>query len=271
VADAKMRAIRRSFLLSAGKELTEMRTLLGIVFFLLTVPAAFAEPGNYLYRAELVQAAPGKLVELTGLYGAQAANWRAGGDAPPFMMRHSQGDHWDLMLLYPMQSYADYYSAERIARRQKAESSTPDLASRIQNDIAWQEDLFAYGPPLEAVKTAFANARFFHIEMLHALPGAQADLYKEREVESVFQRALNRPELFIFVRDQGAAWDVFSIDFYHDIKHYAESADIPLEKQQAAARAAGFANVQEIGPYLRKVIAYHHDTLAVAVTPPPHE
>jgi hypothetical protein len=249
----------------------EMRTLLGVLVFLLTVPAAFAESGNYLYCAELVQAAPGKSVELIGLYGAQAANSRAGGDAPPFIMRHSQGDHWDLMLLYPMQSYADYYTAERIARRKMAESSAPDLAGRIQRDIAWQEDLFAYGPPLEAVKAAFASARFFHIEMLHALPGAQADLYKEREMESAYQRALNRPELFIFVRDQGAAWDVLSIDFYRDIKHYAESADIPLEKQQAAARAAGYANAEEIGPYLRKVIAYHHDTLAVAVAPPPQQ
>jgi hypothetical protein len=266
-----MRAVRSSFLLEAGKELIEMRTLLGVLILLVSVPAALAEPGNYLYRAELVQAAPGKLVELIDLYGAQAANWRTAGEIPPFMMRHSQGDHWDLMLLYPLGSYADYYSAERIARRKKAESSAPDLAGRIQKDIAWQEDLFAYGPPLESVKTAFANARFFHIEMLHALPGGQADLYKEREMESAYQRALNRPELFIFVRDQGAEWDLFSIDFYRDIKHYAESAAIPLDKQQAAARAAGYANSEEIGPYLRKVIAYHHDTLAVAVTPPPPE
>ncbi len=244
-----------------------MRALVGTLILLVLVPAASAAGGEYLYRAELVQATPGRLLELIDLYKARAALTAAGGDPGPLWMRHSQGDHWDLLLLYPMGSYTDYYNAERVARRKKAEASAADLAGRIRQDIAWQEDLFVYGPPLEAVRAAFANARFFHVEMIRALPGRQADLYKEREMESVYQKFLNRPEIFIFVRDRGAAWDLFSIDFYRDIKHYAESADIPAEKQQAAARAAGYADAEQIGPYFRTVIAYHRDTLAVAVAP----
>ena len=53
---------------------------------------------------------------------------------------------------------------------------------------------------------------------------------------------------------QGAAWDLFTIGFYRDIKHYAESADISEAAQEAAARAAGFESAKQIGPYLRALI-----------------
>jgi hypothetical protein len=224
---------------------------------------------NYLYRVEQVQAAPGRLLELIELYRPRAAVLEAGGDAAPFWMRHSQGDRWDLLLLYPMGSYTDFYRSERVARRTKAEAAAPELAARIRAAIAWREDIFMYGPPLDAVRVAFAGAGFFHVEMMHALPGKLAELRKERDMESAYQKQLHRPELFIFVRDQGATWDILSIDFYRDLKHYAESADIPAEQQEAAARAAGFPSASQIGPYLRTLIASHHDTLAVARSPAP--
>jgi hypothetical protein len=245
-----------------------MRAFLRILLLLTLAQAAYAASGNYLYRAQLVQATPGKFVELVDLLGRESAVIASGGDPAPFIMRHSQGDHWDLMLVYPMGSYAEYYRPERIANRKRAEASAAELAARIQQDVAWQEDVFVFGPPLDAVRDAFAGAGFFHIEMIHALPGKQVELVKEREMESAYSKFLGRPELFIFVRDQGAAWDVFSIDFYRDIKHYAESADIPADKQLAAAHAAGYSSPDQIGPYFRSVLAYHHDTLAVAIRPP---
>ena len=240
---------------------------LRFVWIVLAIVApAFAAEGNYLYRAEMVQAAPGKFTELIELYARQVNIAKATGDAPAFIMRHSQGDRWDLLLIYPMGSYGEYYSAERIAKRRRADSE--ELSRQIQRNTAWQEDLFLYGPPLDVLKAAFASSRFYHIEMLHALPGRQADLVKEREMESAYNQALGRPELFIFTRDAGAHFDVLSIDFYRDLKHYAESADIPSEKQQAAARTAGYSAPEQIGPFLRSIIADHHDTLAVSVTPP---
>src|SRR5215475_14428505 len=101
----------------------------------------------YLYKVSLVQAAPGKLLELIDLYKARAAQMKEAGDETPLWMRHSQGDHWDLMILYPVGSYADYYQAERVARRARADQAAR-LEDRIRENIAWQEDLFAYGPPL---------------------------------------------------------------------------------------------------------------------------
>jgi len=98
-----------------------------------------------------------------------------------------------------------------------------------------------------------------------ALAGKQSELFREREMENAYLKALKRPENLIFVRDQGAAWDLFTIGTYRDLKHFAESAGILEADQEAAAKAAGFEAANRIGPYLRTLISSHHDTLAVSV------
>jgi len=223
------------------------------------VPATTQTP--YLYKVSLVQAAPGRLPDLIDLYKARAAQLKQAGDEVPLWMRHSQGDHWDLMVLFPVGSYAEYYQPARIAKRQQAAR----LEEKFKEQIAWQEDLFAYGPPLADLRKAFADGAFFHVEMFVALPGKFADLYKEREMENAYAKALKEPENFIFVRDQGAAWDIFTIGVFRDLKHHAESAEALPKDQEAAAKAAGFDAPSQIGPYLRRFIREHHDTLAVAV------
>jgi hypothetical protein len=217
----------------------------------------------YLYKVTLVQAAPGKLLDLIDLYKARAAELKQAGDETPLWMRHSQGDHWDLMILFPVGGYSEYYHPERVARRQHSQAAKLD--EKFKELTAWQEDLFSYGPPLADLRKAFAAGAFFHVEMFVALPGKFADLYKEREMENAYSRALKQPENFIFVRDQGAAWDIFTIGVFRDLKHYAESADALPKDQEAAAKAAGFEAPNQIGPYLRRFIREHHDTLAVAI------
>jgi hypothetical protein len=223
---------------------------------------AIAADGPYLYRVTLVQAAPGKLPELIDMYKGRFAQLKAAGDEAPLWMRHSQGDHWDLLILFPMSSYKEYYQQQRISTRDKAEQKS---ATQIKDNIAWQEDLFAYGPAIAELRKAFAEGGFFHVEMFISLPGMLADLHKEREMENTYSKLLRAPENFIFIRDQGAAWDIFTIGVFRDLKHYAESADVPAKDQEAAAKTAGFESPSQIGPYLRKFIREHHDTLAVAV------
>ena len=222
-----------------------------------------AADNPYLYKVTLVQAAPGKLLDLIDVYKSQAAELKQAGDEAPLWMRHSQGDHWDLMILWPIGSYADYYQPERTSKRQKAQAGKLD--EKFKELIAWQEDLFAYGPPLADLRKVFAAGTFFHVEMFIALPGKFGDLYKEREMENAYSKALKEPENFIFVRDQGAAWDIFTIGVFRDLKHYAESADALPKDQEAAAKSAGFEAPSQIGPYLRRFIREHHDTLAVAI------
>jgi hypothetical protein len=239
-----------------------MRVLLMLIVSVLLAPTTNASEPTYLYKTKLVQAAPGKLLEVIDLLKASQARFKDAGDERPLLMRHSQGDHWDLLVLIPMKSYADYYSAERIAKRTQ---TLRDIQARLDELITWQEDVFVYGPPLADLRNALDSSAFFHVEMFDSLAGKQSDLFKEREMENAYLKALKRPENFIFVRDQGAAWDMFTIGAYRDLRHYAESAGIAEADQDAAAKAAGFEAANRIGPYLRTLIRSHHDTLAVSV------
>jgi len=239
-----------------------MRIVLVFIALVLLPSGARAADPTYLYDAKFVQAAPGKIMALIDLYKARMTSYTSMGDEPPLWIRHSQGDKWDLMLLFPMGSYGEYYRPERVSKR---ESEARVFSDKLKQFVAWQEDLFVYGPPLGDLRGAFSKGAFFHLEIFHSLAGRQADLFKEREMENVYQRTLGRPENFIFVRDQGASWDLFTLGVYRDLKHYAESVDIPAGAQDAAAKKAGFEFSSRIGPYLRELIADHHDTLAVAV------
>ncbi len=235
-----------------------------LVARLALAPAPATTPG-YLYRTTLIQAAPGKLLEVVDLLKAGWPGSKDSGDEPPIAMRHSQGDRWDLLLLFPMGSWGEYYAPDRLARRQKAGQAAIEGLVRLSGDVAWTEDVFAYGPPLEQMRAALSQAGYFHVEMFEALPGMESSLYRQREMENAYLKALDLPQNLIFVRAAGAAWDLFTIGAYRDLKHYAESADVPEAKQEAAAKAAGFDGVKSIGPYLRTLISLHHDTLATAI------
>jgi hypothetical protein len=233
-----------------------------------TIALRSAEP-DYLYKTTFVRAAPGKLLDLIGLYKNRMSFYDASGDERPFWWRHTQGDQWDLMLLFPMGSYKEYYSKGRLSRREKAavasSLSEDEFQQKLNACSAWREDVFVLGPPLETVKKAFTGTAYYHIEIFISLPGKQEALYKEREMENLYQVGTGRPENLIFVRDQGAAWDLFTLGCYRDLKHWAESADIPPEKRDLAARQAGFSSPEEIGPYMRTLIDMHRDTMGVAV------
>jgi hypothetical protein len=100
-----------------------------------------------------------------------------------------------------------------------------------------------------------------HFEMLLALAGKRDELIKERQMENVFNRERGRGGTLIFVHDQGAAWDVITLGVYRDWRHYAESETIPAEVSAAAAKKAGFASPDAVGPYMRTLISTHRDTL----------
>jgi hypothetical protein len=238
----------------------------------IAAPAAGGPPSeepSYLYKTTFVRAAPGKLLELIDLTKSRMAEYQAMGDEPPFWWRHTQGDQWDLMLLFPMGSFTEYYAKERVSRRKKAAAasalSQTDFQKKLDACSSWKEDVFVWGPPLERVKKEFTGMAYFHVEICVALPGKQAELYKEREMENAYGVATGRPENMIFVRDQGAAWDLYTLGCYRDLKHWATSAEMTKEQRDEAAQRAGFKNSDEIGPYLRTLIDMHRDTMGVAI------
>ena len=201
--------------------------------------------GDILYRTTLLQAAPGRLLDLIAAVKTAAPE-------KSLLLRHAQGDHWDLMLLGRVVSAGPDSRNER---------PSPLAPSEL---IAWQEDEFVRGPDIDAL-SGFRDAGLFHVEMFHALPGKRGELLKEREQENAYAGFLGRPQTAIFVRELGASWDSFTIGWYRGWKHYAERDDIPKEKSASAAKAAGFPDQEQISPYLRSLILDHHDSLLTPV------
>lgn len=224
---------------------------------------------TYLYKTTFVRAAQGRLLDLIALLKDRMAVIEASGDVRPFWWRHTQGDQWDLMLLTPMGSYAEYYAKGRIEKRDKAAAaaglSWADFARRFDASASWKEDVLVYGPPLEFVTKQFEGTGYYHIEIMVALPGRQAELYEEREMENVYGLASGRPYNMIFVRDQGASWDIYTLGCYRDLQHWAQPSPLTKEQRETAAKKAGFERADAIGPYMRTLIDFHRDTMGVAI------
>ena len=223
-----------------------------------------------LYRLELVRAAPGHLLELIDVYKQRFPVIRTAGETPPIIIRHSQGDQWDLMLIYPMgESFSGYFSHEQLARREAAAQEsgmdTGEYADRLSQLTAWREDVIVSGPSLDSVADRFAEFSYYHVEMMVALPGKYHELVREREMENEYSASIGRPGNLIFTRVLGAAWEVITIGLYRDLQHFAEPSEMTQDERDAAARNAGFEAVNRIGSYLRTLMSYHHDTLAGAV------
>lgn len=204
--------------------------------------------GQHHYKTTLFRAAPGMLLSLL--------DFLKNSPDEIYLMRHSQGDHWDLMLIEPVRDYGNYFS-ETI--------NFSSFGSELHEMVAYKEELFVSGPDLELFESKYKNNEFYHIEMFVALPGKQSELLKEREMENEYLKYIGRPQNLIFTKDFGSKWDVYTIGFYENIQEFAGSENIPEDKEEAAAKKAGFEAADRIGTYLRTLISLHHDTLAVKV------
>lgn len=248
--------------------------MLAFALSVLLVPSALPQSGqpaaaNELYRFVLVQAAPGRLLELIDLYKNRLPVIAAGGDEAPYIVRHSQGDRWDLIIIYPSGSFTSYYSSERMRQRSAAADksgvSNAEFARKFYELVAWHEDVYVDGPPLAFFRDYVKDLGLVHFEMFQSLAGKRDALIEERRRESAFNIARGRPGALLFTHEQGAAWDVITLDGFRNWRHYAESETIPQEVTEAAAKKAGFENADAIAPYMRSLISLHHDTLGTPV------
>ncbi|MEQ9401271.1 MAG: twin-arginine translocation signal domain-containing protein [Longimicrobiales bacterium] len=216
------------------------------------------------YRTVTMRASPGRLLELIELLREERAHFRSVGDAPGLWMRHSQGDHWDLLMMYPLgASMGAWFADARVAARRSGNGAR--LQTAVDDATAWREDVFVRGAPESVVRPRWEAAGLFHVEMFIALAGFREELLREREMENDYLERTGRRANLIFVREAGAATDNFSVGFYRDLRHYAEGSSATPEEQERAAVAAGFQGTAHIGPYMREFVAEHHDTLAVAI------
>ncbi len=247
--------------------LTRLTVLIAI---LLPVPA-FAEvdelEGDYLYRVSTVRAAPGSLAELLDWTATlrDADYFEDSGQKSPFLIRHSQGDQWDLMIIMPIESWTTFHSEPATQKRSDAALAHAQLLGSKDAMIAFEEDHFAYGPPLSVVKTAYDDNSFIHIEMFTAAPGKVDELLGQRRMENVYLRSTGQTPNMIFRRAAGSDVDVFTIGFHKSLEAFAAPASVSDEEKEAAAINAGFKDRSDLSFYLRSLITGHHDTLAVKV------
>ena len=237
---------------------------------LLAAPPAIADSareGDYLYRVTAIRAAPGSL---EGLLGWQVELDDSGfsddaGVPRPLVMRHSQGDQWDLLVIAPLQSWSAHYSSASVAARDAATREHEALLGRADSLIAFEEDLFAYGPAWPDVRDAYRENGLYHIEMFEALPGKADELVEQRRMENRYLAATGLVTNMIFRRAAGSNVDVFTIGFHPDLESFAAPSEASDEEKEEAARVAGFKDRADLSFYLRSLISGHHDTLAVRI------
>ena len=230
---------------------------------------AYAEEreGDYLYRVETIRAAPGKFEALLN-WAADAKSvgyFEDAGGEFPFLMRHSQGDQWDLMVILPMESWSAYHSRSREKKRVAAREKHAALLAAQEGLIAFEEDHFAYGPPLEELAREYDENAFYHIEMFMAAPGKADALFEQRRMENAYLAATGQTTNMVFRRAAGSDVDIFTIGFHESLKAFAADARASDEEKEQAAKDAGFKDRADISFYLRSLISGHHDTLAVKV------
>ena len=238
-----------------------------LLFGLPTIASAEELEGKYLYKVTTIRAATGALSDLLDWEAQLSASeyYDEAGQERPLLMRHSQGDQWDLLVIVPMQSWTDYHSQAATQKRSTAAAKYDDLIATVQSLFAFYEDHFAYGPPWSALESAYAANSFFHIEMFEAAPGKTTELLEQRRMENTYLVSTGQTPNMIFRRAAGSDVDVFTIGFHSDLQTFAAPADATIEEKELAATAAGFKGLADISFYLRSLISGHHDTLAVKV------
>lgn len=237
-----------------------------ILFLLLIVFSTTAFAQDYYYQVTTMRATPGKLLELIDMLKADMKNHNALGMKEPFLMRHSQGDHWDLLMIYPIgTTLSGHFTDTAMKKRSASKTQSQPYGSDYFDYISFQEEQIVTGPDFVDFNKRFKEFGYYHVEIFQSLAGKQKELLKERVMENVYLKEIKRDDNLIFTKVMGGEADLFTLGFYRDIKHYAESADIPIEEENRAARVAGFESVYTIGSYLRSLLLEHHDTLAGAV------
>jgi hypothetical protein len=195
------------------------------------------------FRVTTLRAAPGKLAPLI----EQVKTYRGEQRGRVILMRHSQGDHWDLMMLEPA-------GANRVEQ--------PDF-SAIAN---FQHTFFAEsGTSFKGLSHQAEAAGLYHIEMFQALAGKREALIDQRTRENIYLADTGQPVNAVFITLVGSDVDVFTLGFHKDWAAFAAGPAVTDEEAELAAREAGFKGREDIGLHLRSLLTAHRDTLAVPV------
>ena len=221
-----------------------MRHFPRTVSLLLVVAATTVQVhSKALYQVSLLRAHPGEMSSLI----EDVRQEREHRDGDMVIMRHSQGDHWDLMLLSPAP---------------KNPLSVHSYGGRVD----FQHDFLATSTmDWPRIKKLSADAGLFHVEMFRAARGQHDSLLRQRSMENEYLVATGRRANSIFETVIGSDVDLFTVGFYDDLQQFAAEPELEESEFENAAKKAGFQSRSDIGFYLRRFLVGHQDTLATRI------
>lgn len=222
-----------------------------------------------VYHVHFVKAAPGKLPEMIDAYVNAPADPNA--SAPPLILRHVEGDDWDLLVLTPM------------GKEDKVTAGAPSTADmqfiqRTRPLRAMHTDTITVGPAWATTRAALATpnpgvqatgtsggaptSAVYVVTTMRAQPGHRDQL------EQVLRRiaALDPGRTVTLQHLEGAAWDFATVTRYDSWAAFAENEATPDAQR---LRAQSFRSADGPSLELREHLAEHHDTLAVRVDAAP--
>jgi hypothetical protein len=195
------------------------------------------------YRVSTLRAAPGQLELLLD----ELKDYRKAKRGQVLLMRHSQGDHWDVMLLEPA-------GADPGKLQDFGELADFQLSFLAQSETS-----------LRQIQASAESAGLFHIEMFHARAGKKAELIDQRVRENQYLERTGQVSNSVFVTQFGSDVDVFTLGFHSSMAALDRGPTVSDTKAEEIAKEAGFKNRADLGYYLRSLLVRHHDTLAVPV------
>lgn len=137
-----------------------MKSILLLSLFLHISLSGFAQQH---YKVTLLRANPGDLLELIEeLKSDREAHAKIGIDKP-YLLRHSQGDHWDLMMIYPIEDLGTYFSAEKSKLRSNSKTLEKSYGDTFHELVSFQEESIVAGPEKEQFIAWFEEFNMFHV------------------------------------------------------------------------------------------------------------
>jgi hypothetical protein len=227
----------------------------------LSGPASAAAPpatpqagaAQELYHVHFVKAAPGKLPELIDAYMSAPADPKTA--QPPVVLRHIEGDDWQLMVITPLGAEETLQAAAPPAEMQQFLTRTRPLRAQ-------HTDTFAIGPPwAEARKVllgegdgqaAIGISPVYVVTVVRALPGHRDQLegVLRKEVADAPGSTLTLQHM------EGASWEFVTISRYASWAAFGDT----LQKER------GQALLSPTSAGLGEHMAEHHDTMAERVS-----
>jgi len=236
--------------------------------------AQSALQADELYHVHFVKAAPGKINEMAQGYLAAPAGEE---NAPaPIVLRHIQGDDWDLAVLTPLGKDETLSAAPMSAEQQQ-------WSNRMRGLRAQHSDTFTLGPPWAEVQrkllgqTAPAAASagtgstgtagtsgqatdkgIYTLTVYRSLPGHRDQL------AAVLSKiaALDADTTVALQHMEGAPWEFVMIQRHDSWSALGE--DPPMDR----LKSQGFNSADALSLELRLHLAEHRDTIARRVTGP---